>query len=235
MSAQLTWYGQASYLISNNGVTILIDPFFTDSIAESGFVRLYDSPVKKGELKVNYVISTHNHGDHMDVETLKDMIDFDKFYGPSSCKDPLIAAGFPDDKINALNRGDKIELGGMTINAVHAEHTPDSIGVIIDCDGVKLYFTGDSLFKRELSQAREHSPDILLTCINGKFGNMTWQEAFIFAHSLKVKLAIPNHYDLFAINTEDPNLFVNAFKRSKINGMILDTCKPYDIASLLKS
>ena len=85
----------------------------------------------------------------------------------------------------------------------------------------------------ELGKVKSFSPDILISCINGRYGNMNWQDAFMLAHRLEVKLAIPMHYDLFAINTEDPSLFVNAFDRSSIKGKILERCKAYDIASLL--
>ena len=234
MSAELTWFGQASYLISSNDCTVLIDPFFSNSIAQSGFIRLYDSAVEKGSLKVNYVISTHHHGDHMDLETLRDYISFEKFYGPRTCIDLLKAAAFPGEKISSFDRGDKIKLGEMVFNAVFADHTPDSIGIVAECEGVKLYFTGDSLMNNGLNTVKDHAPDILLTCINGKFGNMTWQEAVVLAHRLSVKLAIPAHYDLFAINREDPSLFVDAFRDSTICSTILERNKTYEISSLIK-
>ena len=120
MSYSLTWYGQASFLISSNNTSIIIDPFFSDSIAKSGFIRLYDSPVKKGELKVDYVISTHNHGDHTDVETLRDYIEFKQFYGPDSCVQHLKNAGFSADSLFSFNRGDNVKLGDFILNAVHA-------------------------------------------------------------------------------------------------------------------
>lgn len=233
MCAELTWYGQSAFMITTKTCSVLIDPYFSNSIDSQGFIRSYDSPVKKGELKVNYVISSHNHGDHMDVETLRDYITFDKFYGPKSCTEALGAAGFASDKIVTFDRGDTVSLGDVKCTAVYAEHTPDSIGVVAECGGTKLYFTGDSLMSRKLREIKDLSPDVLLTCINGKFGNMTWQEAVIFAHTLGVKTAIPAHYDLFAINRENPALFAEAFERSPINAKILERCKAYDIQSLL--
>jgi L-ascorbate 6-phosphate lactonase len=199
MSAELTWFGQAEYMISSPDCLVLIDPYFSNSLANEGFIRLYDSPVKKGSLKVNYVISTHHHSDHMDRETLRDYITFEKFYGPQTCIDLLKTAGFPSEKISSFNRGDKIKLGKTEVTAVFADHTLDSIGIVVECEGVKLYFTGGSLMNKELFAVKNLTPDILLTCINGKFGNMTWQEAVVFAHRLSVKLAIPAHYDLFAL------------------------------------
>ncbi|MDR2730784.1 MAG: MBL fold metallo-hydrolase [Treponema sp.] len=233
MSTILTWYGQASYMLSSETCSVLIDPFFSNSLTGQGFFRLYDSPVQKGSLKADYVITSHDHGDHLDIETLRDYITFNKVYGPKSSVDLLKAEGFSDDKISAFNRGDTIILGDMKFTAVYAEHTPDSIGIVVECEGVKLYFTGDSLMSPNIFGVKDFNPDILLTCINGKFGNMTWQEAVMLAHMLNVKTAIPAHYDLFAINQEDPALFAGAFEKSKIRCIIMTRGKPYDIQSLL--
>jgi len=233
MSFKLTWYGQASYMISSEACSVLIDPYFSNSLTYQGFIRLYDSPVQKGTLKVDHVIATHDHGDHMDIETLRDYITFNKIYGPGSCINALKAEGFSGDKIQSFNRGDTIVLGDMKFSAVYAEHTADSIGIVAECGGVKLYFTGDTLMSFKLVDVKDLKPDILLTCINGKFGNMTWQEAVMFAHMLNVKLAIPAHYDLFLINQEDPALFAGAFGNSTIRCIIMTRGKQYDIQSLL--
>jgi L-ascorbate metabolism protein UlaG (beta-lactamase superfamily) len=63
---------------------------------------------------------------------------------------------------------------------------------------------------------------------------MSWQEAVVLSHQLSVKTAIPDHYDLFAINTENPELFASAFVNSPISCKILQRCVPYDVLSLLK-
>jgi L-ascorbate 6-phosphate lactonase len=234
MSFSLIWYGQAGYLLSVGGCSILIDPYFSDSIASQGFIRLYDSPVKKGELKVDYVFSTHHHGDHLDMETLRDFIEFGNFYGPDSCVPILNSADFPNEKIHRFNRGDTLNLKDIKIDAVFADHTDDSIGIIFEYEGIRLYFSGDSKMNKKLYDVKSFRPDILFVCINGKFGNMTWQEAVVLAHTLKVKAVIPNHYDLFAINMEDPMLFLDVFQRSNIHCWIMDRGKSYDVLSLLK-
>ena len=220
-------------MISSDTCSVLIDPYFSNALASQGFIRLYDSPVPKGYLNVNYVLSTHDHDDHLDIETLRDFISFEKVYGPDSCVARLESAGFSKEKISGFNRGDTINLDGMKFNAVYAEHTPDSIGIIANCEDIKLYFTGDCSMNEKLNANGKHNPDILITCINGKFGNMTWQEAVVLAHILKVKTVIPAHYDLFAINMEDPVPFSEAFRNSPIQCLILDRCKPYDIQMLL--
>ena len=233
MGARLTWYGQGTFLIQSETDSLLVDPYFSDACAAEGFIRLYRSPVAKGELHVGSVVSTHLHGDHLDIETLRDYVGFDRFYGPASCVQAMRAAGFPQEKLHCLDRGQSASSGGLHLNAVYACHTEDSIGVVVECGGTKIYFSGDTLMNEELIAAKEQVPDILAICINGKFGNMSWQEAVVLAHRLGVKTAIPAHYDLFAINSEDPSFFAAAFANSPIRCQIMERCRAYPLAELV--
>ncbi len=233
MSFELTWYGQASYVLSCNGFSLAIDLYFSDSIAGEGFIRSYPSPVPKGSLKINAVFSTHNHGDHLDIETLRDYIEFDTFYGPESCVADLKAAGFPEHKLHRFDRGDKETVGPFEVYAIFADHTQDSIGLVVQYEDTKIYFTGDTLKNDRLLDAAALKPDIIVGCINGKFGNMSWQESVVLSHQLSVKTAIPSHYDLFAINTENPELFAGAFANSPITCKILERGGPYCVSGLL--
>jgi L-ascorbate 6-phosphate lactonase len=227
MPVTVTWYGQAIFFLRSAEASILIDPYFSDSIASQGFIRLYAPLPRRGELETDYVIATHDHGDHLDIETLRDYVRWKRFYGPPSCAEHLKQEGFPGEAVGLFKRGDEISLGDFRLSAVHAEHTEDSIGIIVETGGKKLYFSGDTLMNRRLFSIAEKNPDVGFICINGKFGNMTWQEAVIFAHALRLKNAFPCHYDLFAVNSENPAFFTSAFQGSPIRGRILERGKPY--------
>jgi L-ascorbate metabolism protein UlaG (beta-lactamase superfamily) len=234
--ASLTWYGQGTFLLragrDSLKDSLLVDPYFSDSCAAEGFIRLYRSPVPKGELHVGAVVSTHRHGDHLDIETLRDYVAFDCFYGPASCVQAMREAGFPPDKLRCLDRGQAADVGGLHFEAVYACHTEDSIGLIAACGGRRIYLSGDTLMDEKLMAVQEKRPDIAALCINGKFGNMSWQEAVVLAHRLGVRTAIPAHYDLFAINSEDPSLFAAAFADSPIRCQIMERCREYAVADL---
>jgi L-ascorbate 6-phosphate lactonase len=232
MPVTLTWYGQAVFLLRSETVSVIIDPYFSDACADQGFIRLYAPPVRKGELDVDYVLSTHDHGDHLDVETLRDYLKWKYFAGPSSCVAHLEREGFSPEKLRPLNRGDRISAGDIRLSAVYAEHTEDSIGIIAEVRGKRLYFSGDTLMNPALFPIAEEKPDAGFLCINGKFGNMTWQEAVIFAHALKLKAAYPCHYDLFAVNAEDPAPFAMAFQNSPVRGRVLERGRVYGLEDI---
>jgi len=230
---KITWLGQAGYLIVSQNASMIIDPYFTDSIAGDGFVRLYPPDFAKGELKVDIALSTHNHGDHLDVETLRDYVDFKRFYGPGSCVEALKKANFAENRLNIFDRGDCVVYGDFRFTGVFADHTSDSIGYVVECEGKRLYFSGDTVMNKRLYAISWHKPDIMFVCINGKFGNMNWSEAVSFTKVLGVKTAIPMHYDMFGINMENPKLFTDSFIDTEIHSVTLERAKEYDLSELV--
>jgi len=49
--------------------------------------------------------------------------------------------------------------------------------------------------------------DVLLVCINGKFGNLNIEQAIELTLAVDPKIVIPNHYDLMELNSENPESF----------------------------
>ena len=56
MTTTLTWYGHAAIGISTAGVQLLVDPYF------KGNPQTSQNP---DELKADYILVTHGHGDHL--------------------------------------------------------------------------------------------------------------------------------------------------------------------------
>jgi L-ascorbate metabolism protein UlaG (beta-lactamase superfamily) len=49
--------------------------------------------------------------------------------------------------------------------------------------------------------------EVLLVCINGKWGKLNPDQAARLADKVVPRFAIPNHYDLMALNAENPKTF----------------------------
>lgn len=65
----ITWIGHATFLIQINDINILTDPIFGN--VTPLFPRIFKSSITLNELpKIDYVIISHNHLDHMDSNTL---------------------------------------------------------------------------------------------------------------------------------------------------------------------
>jgi L-ascorbate metabolism protein UlaG (beta-lactamase superfamily) len=89
----VTWIGHASALVQTNGLNILTDPIWSDVAGPFGVgpsrvaapgIRFDDLP------KIDLVVVSHNHYDHMDLATLKRLWDRDK---------PLIVTSLGNDTL----------------------------------------------------------------------------------------------------------------------------------------
>jgi len=78
--------------------------------------------------------------------------------------------------------------------------------------GPRVYMTGDTDYNELLESAARHSPDLVITCINGGFNNLSHYEAAQLVGKIRPKAAIPCHYDMFPDNAEDPNQFRTSLK-----------------------
>ena len=76
---RVTWIGHASVLVQFDGYSILADPIFSDRCSPSSWVgpkRYRPPPCSVRELpKIDAVCISHNHYDHLDVQTVQDLND----------------------------------------------------------------------------------------------------------------------------------------------------------------
>ena len=208
---ELNWLGQGGFAIRCGDTTVVLDPYLSYSCEESGgHTRLAPAPIDPNGLHADLFVITHDHMDHLDEGTLKKLdLTKHKFAAPATCRKHLSALGVPNENLIAFDRGTGLTFGGMQLYAVHAEHTEDSIGLVVRGDDLTVYFTADTLYSDKLAEdASAYAPDVLVTCVNGRWGNMGNEEAAKVAGQLNVKLSIPTHYGMFAENTADPMAFV---------------------------
>jgi len=219
----LTWLGQGGYALNIAGKTIYLDPYMSDMVGKKEKLKRLvpppiapvthpnepaGSPGTPEHARPDYYLATHDHMDHLDTDFISRMnCDGVQFICPESCKKALLALdkGMAETQITVVNRGDTLNLDGFALRAVYADHTPDSVGFVIAADDLTVYFTGDTLYNENV--AAGVSADIICCCINGKWGNMNAEEAVQVALRSGAKLAIPNHYGMFAENTADPAIF----------------------------
>ena len=96
--------------------------------------------------------------------------------------------------------------------------------MIVKAENKTLYFSGDTLYNEKLLDIAQYNPDITFICINGRLGNMNVEEALVVAEKIGAKINIPNHYDMFASNSENPRLFADNIS----GGMILEFNEYYN-------
>ncbi|NNM77323.1 Zn-dependent hydrolase [Sphingomonas sp. ID1715] len=97
----VTWIGHATVLVQTAGLNILTDPIWSETSGPFGFGprRVAEPGVRFEDLpKIDLVLVSHNHYDHMDLTTLKRLWERDKPVIVTSLgNDALIrAVGIPD-------------------------------------------------------------------------------------------------------------------------------------------
>lgn len=232
MAFLVKWLGQGGFELSDGKVTVFLDPYLSDMVEKHEKIkRLVTAPIQPAEAHPNLYIITHDHMDHLDADAIALMsTEGIRFAAPDSCVAPIIALGVKEKDILRFNREDTFFFSDFTFTAVYAKHTPDSIGIVIQNDGLTVYFTGDSEFTEDVGKGI--TCDILFTCINGKWGNMNIDEALLLAVRVSAKIGVPNHYGMFAENTADPVPFIEGLEQIGKKGYRMKHGEFFDLSSL---
>lgn len=227
------WYiGQCGFVLKTENKIIYIDPVLNDICDESGnTVRLYEAPYKPENATADYVICTHEHIDHMAVETIKGICNNNpqvKIIVPGACKAVLMAEGIEHDKIIEASAEEEMIFSGIRLFPFSTAHPVHSVGedgrdknlaYYILCGQVSFLHMGDTYLTDNLIECLKSrlGPDVLMVPINGRdfylerqsiIGNMTAREAAKFSKELEAELTIPMHFDMVKGNTVNPLYFV---------------------------
>lgn len=114
-NARLTFVGHASWLVQAAGLNILIDPVWAERASPFAFAgprRVNPPGIAFDDLPpIHVVIVTHNHYDHMDLETLGRLWrrDRPRFVTPLG-NDRILRANLPDSEASAVDWGDVVAL-----------------------------------------------------------------------------------------------------------------------------
>ena len=148
------------------------------------------------EIHPDALLITHDHLDHLDPETLpvwEQIAPPQVYLGPESVMEHLRALRFREDALRLFSRGTAFDWGGMSIKAVHAEHTEDSIGFVLHTGKLVLYVTGDTCMTNRLVSPDTIGSDVLVSCVNGIDDNLNPRQAVSLMRAIGAKKLIPMH------------------------------------------
>ena len=214
--AALWWLGQAGYIVRAGDVTLALDPYLTDSAAAKApeFTRLFQPPIAPEELRADICVITHDHLDHLDPETIRRYAVKDEtwFVAPRLAVRRLQELGVPPNRMVRLDAGETRAFGGVELHGVFALPTGadvlDTTGYLLRfSNGRSVYHTSDTAFHPLVLAAAPREPDVMLVPINGKWGNPGPEQAAEFAAAVRPRFVLPSHYDLMALNAENPETF----------------------------
>ena len=209
--------GQAGFILKTpESRLIMIDPYLSDCCNRYfGFKRLMPFVLDAGDLAADYLIASHAHYDHFDVDSVPTLLANGKteFFGALDTKPECERLNL-HDRVNFLALGDTVERPEMKLTAVNCDHgkdTPYAIGLLMEAAGKRIYFMGDTCYRGDwYDDPALQGVDLLIFPINGAYGNLNEEEGARVVSVLKPKTAVPCHYWNFAIHGGNPILFMNA-------------------------
>ena len=236
-SLVINWIGLAGFLFkTTSGQVLCVDPYLSNCMERDLGVearRMWWPTFAFDRFKVDAVICTHDHIDHTDPDTIPLISAYNPscvFYGPKTSCDHMQKMNIPTSRIFTMATGREYVVGNMVFKSVYARHTEDSIGLILQTAGITLYITGDTGLCDEIFRMSEERPHVLITCINGLYGNLNAEEALLLAKRIGVKIAIPMHYGLIPMNTVKPETFADLCARNGLVCCLMATEKNYALA-----
>lgn len=213
--AALWFLGQSGFVLRAAGKTVALDPYLTDAVAKVSpqLTREYPPPLEPEDLRVDFYIATHDHLDHLDPETLHRYRHkkTTTFIAPRFAADKLRDLGIPDGNIVKIDQGESQVLDGVEFTGIYTvPNEPD----VIDTAGYRIrfpnarsiYHSSDTGLSPLLLACAPHA-EVGLFCINGKWGNLSAEQAVELALRVKPRYAVPHHHDLMRLNSENPETF----------------------------
>jgi L-ascorbate metabolism protein UlaG (beta-lactamase superfamily) len=232
-SLLLNWIGQAGFLFkSPGGATLCVDPYLSNSIEKYEGLenrRMWWPAFPLERLRVDTVFLTHDHLDHTDPETLPLIEGYCKprYFAPASSAAHLRAMGVREQAITTIQVGDCLYFEDIVLRPVHAEHTIDSVGLLLEAAGLKVYLTGDTALCPQMTLLRNEGIDVLISCINGIYNNLNVEQAVELAKNLQARMLIPMHFGVVPANTVRPERFLNHCARTATPNCLLEPEEHY--------
>ncbi len=145
---RLTWIGHATVLLEVGGARLLTDPVLRSRLGH--LVRHGARPAPEVTERLDAVLISHVHLDHLDAASLRTLEPGVRVLAPRGAAPILRKLGFADAE--ELVVGDRVTIGGAEVSAVPAVHDgrrhplgpeADTLGFVVTGRRT-VYFAGDT-------------------------------------------------------------------------------------------
>lgn len=232
--------GQAGFIIkSSSGQLLAIDLYLSNCVerleGHKGFKRLLPQILDPSTLTFDYIICTHPHLDHFDIDAIPEMVSKgSKLFCSVDCEKLIhqLQMEYYDDQITYVKPRDHHTAGDFDITFVNCDHgtgAPDAVGVVVKVDGKTIYEVGDSCLRLDRVNEIPQPLDVLISPVNGMYGNMDSDDTARLAETLHPTLTIPCHYGMFASHGGDLKRFYDMMTEKKLPMLIMQQGEVYKL------
>jgi len=225
-SVGIHWFEQNAYALKDSrGMILQIDPYYPVDRPPDRFIHP-EPPLVEAALPTDYVLMTHDHGDHTNPETVARILSAwpqVRCIGPQEAIERVVAeAGVPLAQTATLAAGETLSLGDVAVHASYSKPPagdpaagiapPDvtHLGYVIEMAGIVLYNTGDCIHTLAdlddlIAPVAAMQPDIGFITMHPTEGEFpSFQGGVRLAQKLGLETAVPSHYSCFVKRDYDP-------------------------------
>lgn len=244
---EVQWLGQAAVKITSpGGKVIVIDPWLvTNPKTPAAYKKL------EALGKVDLILVTHAHFDHMADAPALSALNNAKVYAPAGLADSMATLGvMPADMAPRFNKGGVVlpfgpgdgKEGVVKIIGTHAEHSSEyrwrnpetgkdemrvggePLGYIVELEnGFRIYHMGDTGIFGDMKLIGElYKPDLILIPIGNHFVMPPTDAALATREMLKPRFAIPIHYGTNPMLRGTPKEYIDAMGNAPTKVMALE-------------
>jgi L-ascorbate metabolism protein UlaG (beta-lactamase superfamily) len=231
----ITWYGHAAFVLTTPaGTVIAIDPWLSNPSA-------VDKEAVQKLGKVDYVLVTHGHFDHVGDAVAIGKATGAKLVTNFELSSAIAAAGYPKEQatiMTAGNIGGTLALGSdATVTLVAAAHSStfkrdeaapfepagNPLGFVIHVKGgPTVYHTGDTDVTSDMKLVGErHKVDVMLACIGGHF-TMDPAGAALAASLVHPRAIVPMHFATFPLLKGTPAELRQALAKRGVKAEVVE-------------
>ena len=190
----LVWFGHSSYLFCLNGLHFLVDPILQPEWPSSMMLKAFPGTdiYRPNDLpEIDVLIVTHEHWDHMDYATLRDIRTKIKYVVcPLGIADYLRYWGYSNEQIAEMDWAESLcrqtaIRDTITITCLPSRHFSNRLlgkrnqtlwaSFMIEAGGRKVYIGGDGGYDKRFREIHERFGSIDLAFLeNGQY-NANWK------------------------------------------------------------
>ncbi len=256
---RVTFINHATTLIQLDGFNVLTDPIYSDRASPFGFVgphRVRPPGIAFKDLPpIHAVVISHNHYDHLNVETLKRLqaaFPHVEIFCGLGVKAFLAQQGLTN--VHELDWGEALNVGALKVQSVRNQHFSNR--GLFDSDGTlwsawvleapssgKAYFAGDTGYGPHFKDVGDKYGPFRVAVLPIGAYKPEWfmgpihqdpKEAMQAAIDLRAKVSVPMHYGTFDLADEGETEAVEALQKEMAaqpgNGwVVLDFGQGHDL------
>ncbi len=207
----INWFGHATTVINLSDKIIITDPVFSSLLGY--FKRMVKKPTYINNLRVDYILLSHGHMDHLSFSSLRKLNKDAIIIVPKGYFRLAKLLGFK--KVFLLHPGDVYEDDFIKITAYEANHDGrrfylgndnESISYLIEREGKSVLFVGDTALTNNfknincdiaLMPVGCYKPDRFL------YMHCTPEQSYDMFKMMTCPIMIPIHYKTFKISLEN--------------------------------